>query len=376
MLRRTCLLAVVFLAACAGPVQPLPPAATPTPAGITPIISPRDFAAHNALTEWWYLTGHLQAEDGRRFGFEFTIFQLRRENSPTGVLAHFAVTDVDAKRFSHQARSVTGPSQEGFDFNVQGWRLSNDGSADEIDAQLTAAPGAEQPYGLKLRLVDEKPPALHHGGYITYGDEGSSYYYSRTRLAASGLLRDASGATVTVTGPAWADHQWGDFVISGVGGWDWFSIQLDNNTELMLYELRDRASVTSAVFGSLIRADGTVQDIGSGSVRVDATGQWLSPHSAATYPSGWLVELPEQHLALTVTPQLQDQELYFPGAVFAGPTYWEGAVDVHASGVGSPTGVGYVELTGLRPTRTLESVAEAAAVAAGAAGTEDEGQQG
>ena len=138
MLRRTCLLAVVFLAACAGPIPPLPPAATPTPAGITPITFPRDLAAHNVLTEWWYVTGHLQAEDGRRFGFEFTIFQLRRENSPTGVLAHFAVTDVDGKRFSHQARGVTGTPQEGFDFNVQGWRLSNDGSADEIDAQMDA----------------------------------------------------------------------------------------------------------------------------------------------------------------------------------------------------------------------------------------------
>ena len=189
MLRRTCLLAFGFLAACAGPIPPLPPAATPTPTTITQITFPRDFAAHNALTEWWYVTGHLQAEDGRHFGFEFTIFQLRRENSPTGVLAHFAVTDVDGKRFSHQARSVTGPSQEGFDFNVQGWRLSNDGSADQIDAQMTAGPGGEPPYGLKLRLVDEKPPALHHGGYITYGDEGSSYYYSRPRLAARVFCR-------------------------------------------------------------------------------------------------------------------------------------------------------------------------------------------
>src|SRR5258708_29684322 len=194
MLRRTCLLAFGFLAACAGPLAPLPPAATPTPAGITPITFPRDLPAHNALTEWWYVTGHLRAEDGRRLGFEFTIFQLRRENSPTGLLAHFAVTDVDGKRFSHQARSVTGPSQERFDFNVQGWRLSNDESADEIDAQMTAAPGAEQPYALQLRLVDEKPPALHHGGHLTYGDAGASDYYSRTRLAAGGRLRHASGA--------------------------------------------------------------------------------------------------------------------------------------------------------------------------------------
>jgi predicted secreted hydrolase len=80
-------------------------------------------------------------------------------------------------------------------------------------------------------------------------------------------------ATVAVSGQAWADHQWGDFVISGTGGWDWFSIQLDNNTELMLYVLRDRAGATSAVFGSHIMTDGTVQDIGPGSVGVEATGR-------------------------------------------------------------------------------------------------------
>jgi predicted secreted hydrolase len=150
---------------------------------------------------------------------------------------------------------------------------------------------------------------------------------------------------VTVSGLAWADHQWGDFVISGAGGWDWFSIQLDNNTELMLCAI-DQAPHRHCSAASLIMPDGTVQDIGPGSARAESTGQWLGPHTGATYPSRWLVELPEQQLVLTVTPQLQDQELYFPGAVFGGPTYWEGAVDVHASGAGSQTGVGYVELTG------------------------------
>jgi len=349
MLRRTVLLAFMSLTACAGPTAPLPPAATPTPATITPITFPRDLAAHDALTEWWYYTGHLQAQDGRRFGFEFTIFQLRRQNSPTGLLAHFAVTDVDGNVFSHQARSITGTPQEGFDFNVHGWRLSNDGSADRIDAQMTAGPGTQPPYALKLRLADEKPPALHHGGYITYGDEGSSYYYSRARLAVNGFLQDASGATIAVSGLAWNDHQWGDFVISGVGGWEWFSVQLDTRTELMLYVLRDGAGATSSVFGSLIAPDGTVSDIGPGSVRAQATGQWLSPHTLATYPSGWQLDLPDQQLVLVLTPQLEDQELYFPGAVFAGPAYWEGAVDVYVNGAPSPTGVGYVELTGYAP---------------------------
>jgi predicted secreted hydrolase len=132
---------------------------------------------------------------------------------------------------------------------------------------MTAGPGTQPSYALQLRLADEKPPARHHGGYITYGDEGSSYYYSRTRLAVSGFLQDASGATIAVSGLAWNDHQWGDFVISGVGGWEWFWVQLDTRSELMLYVLRDGAGATSSVFGSLIAPDGTVSDIGPGSVR-------------------------------------------------------------------------------------------------------------
>ena len=161
-----------------------------------------------------------------------------------------------------------------------------------------------------------------------------------------GFLQDASGATVAVSGLAWNDHQWGDFVISGAGGWEWFSVQLDTRTELMLYVLRDQAGATSSVFGSLIAPDGTVSDIGPSSVRVQATGQWLSPHTAAMYPSGWQLDLPDHQLLLVLEPQLEDQELYFPGAVFAGPAYWEGAVDVYVKGAPSPAGVGYVELTG------------------------------
>src|SRR5438552_2152921 len=114
MLRRTCLIALVlFLAACAGPVPPLPPAATPTPAGITPITFPRDFAAHNALTEWWYVTGHLQAEDGRHFGFEFTIFRLRRLRRSVLVFAGPGTGRVRLPRRVHPTGLLRGTRDPG-----------------------------------------------------------------------------------------------------------------------------------------------------------------------------------------------------------------------------------------------------------------------
>jgi predicted secreted hydrolase len=141
------------------------------------------------------------------------------------------------------------------------------------------------------------------------------------------------------------DHQWGNFVVASNGGWDWYSLQLDDNTELMLYVLRSASGETTGAYGSQVLADGSVRDLDPGAVQAIATGSWTSPHTGATYPSGWRIDAPGQNLHLAVTPRLQDQELYFPGLDAAGLVYWEGAVDVHGEG-SSPSGVGYVELTG------------------------------
>ncbi|HEX2186846.1 MAG TPA: lipocalin-like domain-containing protein [Chloroflexota bacterium] len=90
-------LLLVLAIACARPAAPLPPAPTPTPTptAVPPVEFPRDAGAHDALTEWWYYTGHLHSADrGRDYGFEFVVFQVRRESSPVIYFAHFAITDI------------------------------------------------------------------------------------------------------------------------------------------------------------------------------------------------------------------------------------------------------------------------------------------
>src|SRR5207237_9058370 len=68
-------LAVLAIAAgCSRPVEPLPAAPPPDAAPVQPIVFPRDAGPHDALTEWWYYTGHLRSErDGRAYGFEFVV---------------------------------------------------------------------------------------------------------------------------------------------------------------------------------------------------------------------------------------------------------------------------------------------------------------
>jgi predicted secreted hydrolase len=303
----------------------------------TPITFPRDALPHDALTEWWYFTGHLAASDGRSFGFEYTVFQVRRQGAPTGYLAHFAVSDIDGRGFSHQSRFTQGETFTEFPIAVNDWRLGTEGASDVISASMDTAPGADPPFGLQLRLTDEKPPALHHGGYIDEGTAGGSYYYSRTRLMVTGTLRQAGGAPIPVSGLAWMDHQWGNFVVTAALKWDWYSLQLDDRTDLMLYVLRG----SSAVYGTEVLADGTTRDLAAGAVLVKTTGQWTSPHTGAVYPAGWQLTLPDG-ATLNVEPVLEDQELYFPAAAQGSLAYWEGAVSVS----GDRSGVGYVELTG------------------------------
>jgi predicted secreted hydrolase len=327
--------------ACARSVAPLPqaPLASPTPP--LPVALPRDAGPHDALTEWWYFTGHLQSDrDASLYGFEFTVFQARRQDAPTGYLAHFAVSDIGGQRFSHQAHFSQAAPAGAFPLDVNGWTLSSDQTADSIAADMQPGPGADPPFGLRLSLVDQKPPALHHGGYIDFPFLGGSYYYSRTRLATTGVLRQ-DAKDIPVSGVAWMDHQWGNFVLGGAGGWDWFSVQLDDRTELMLYELRAPSGETTAVYGTQVLPDGSTRDLGPDSVRAEATGRWTSPHTGGVYPSGWSLTLPGGE-RLVLTPQLLDQELFFPAASAGGIAYWEGAVSV----AGDRTGVGYVELTG------------------------------
>ncbi len=344
--RQVLLLAAGLLAtACTAGPTPLPTVPAPTPTVVPPVAYPTDAGSHDTLTEWWYYTGHLHARGApHEYGFEFTVFQLRRVGAPVVYLGHFAVTDVDGQSFSHQARTVSGAAQSGLALDVQGWQLASDGTDDTIQAQMAPGPGVVQAYGLNLQLHSQKPPVLHNGGYLDYGPQGGSYYYSRTRLGVAGQLRTDQGDWQAVEGQAWMDHQWGNFVI-GNGGWDWYSLQLDDDRELMLYVLRDAQANTLGVYGTAVDASGAERALTGSDISAVATGSWTSPHTGAVYPSGWHVMVPSEGLDLMVTPKVQDQELYFPGqsAVLSSiTTYWEGAVSI----AGSVGGEGYVELTG------------------------------
>jgi predicted secreted hydrolase len=325
---------------------------------------PEDHGPHFEFqTEWWYYTGNLRAADGRRFGFQLTFF--RRGLSPGApppqglatnqvYFAHFAVTDVAAgrhrgwERWSRGAAGLAGAQSRPFRVWLEDWSAES-GSGDGSAVRLRARDAG---LALDLELRSRKPLVAHGDRGLSEkggGTGNASYYVGYTRLAANGRIGTDGG--VEVSGEAWFDHEWSTSALaSGVVGWDWWSLQLDDGRELMLFELRrgDGRGVV-AFGGTLVAPDGAARPLRSEEVRVVVTGRWRSQESQAVYPSGWRITLPSEGLVLQVVPRLADQEMR------ASFVYWEGAVRVEGSGRGARlTGQGYVELTGY--ARSMQGV--------------------
>jgi predicted secreted hydrolase len=314
------------------------------PAARSPLSFPRDHASHpDAAIEWWYWTGHLSDAGKNEYGFQLTFFRVGELH-----LAHFAWSDVAAKRFRYEEKMHLGlPGIAAAD--ADRLAVSNeDWSAEEISGghRLRAAgPG----WDLELHLSPRKPPVENGPGGLSRkgpGEKDYSSYVSLTRLSAAGALRE-KGKRIALSGTAWFDHEWGPGGLpEGLSGWDWFALQLSDGSELMLYRLRDRSGrATPFSSGTWVPASGDPSPVRWDDVRFAETGRWTSPRSKATYPAGWRIAVPRLDLALDVAPLLADQELVTEKST--GVTYWEGACRVSGTRGGREvTGRAYAELTG------------------------------
>ncbi len=301
---------------------------------------PDDEGPHRDPIEWWYFTGHLTAPDGREYGFELTFFQVIGTAGIAGHFAHFAVSApaeglfISDERFGLPARE---PQPGVVDLQLGDWQLTGQNRSYRLVAGNQAA-------GFDLNLTDAKQAVLHGDtGLVSYGPAGDSYYYSRTRLRGEGRLRLGT-QELPVSVLAWHDRQWGKFTALAGGGWDWFSVQLDDNTEIMLYLVRLVPGPPTIIHGTYVDEYGVATSLAPEDFRVSALGSWSSPLTGATYPAGWRVQLPGYGLDLALTPALPGQE--FVSRVF-GVAYWEGKVGVMGRRAETPiSGHGYVELTG------------------------------
>jgi predicted secreted hydrolase len=337
-----------------------------TVTGPCDFVFPRDHGAHpDFRTEWWYYTGNLATPAGKRYGFQLTFFrtQIAEPDSektwpqnPSAwrtkdlFLAHAALSDLDAKRFHLDERvaragaGLAGVTQdkEATRIFIGNWLALTDPSGHRLKA-----PANE--FSMDLFCKAAKPLTTHgKEGYSLKGKsaESASCYYSYTRLEAEGSIA-LNGKDVPVRGTAWMDHEFSSAPLEDdLEGWDWFSLQLEDRTELMIYLLRQKTGgISPASSGTFVTASGEAIRLSNSDFQVEVLDRWKSPRSGATYPSRWRIRVTPLNLELSIVPFLSDQELITEKSTRV--TYWEGSVSVSGrSGQWPVSGVGYVEMTG------------------------------
>jgi predicted secreted hydrolase len=317
-------------------------------------VFPHDHGAHpEYATEWWYFTGNLRATDGRRFGYQLTLFRVGLTPGPPLpdsdwrahqlFMGHLAISDItnrrhhSSERFSRAAAGLAGAQVEPFRVWLGPWSISGNNKGPFFPLQLRAA---TPDIAIALTVdAGAKPIVLQ-------GDQGlsrkaaapgnASYYYSFTRLPTSGEIR-LGDRRFQVGGDSWFDREWSSSALAAdQAGWDWFALQLDDGRDLMFYRMRGKDGKAQRFStGVLLEADGSAHRLTLDDVTPTPVRNWTSDEGVS-YPVGWRLVLPGYGLDLQVDAAFDDQEMTHR------VRYWEGAVAV----TGSHTGAGYLELSG------------------------------
>ncbi|HTX86838.1 MAG TPA: lipocalin family protein [Candidatus Nanoarchaeia archaeon] len=318
------------------------------------IIFPQDEQAHDKIIEWWYWNGHLQDAAGNRYGFMDCLFQAKPAKVKLPFLkmpfakayfSHSILSDIEKQKFYPTVDYVSLLSRDSF---RQPLLFINYIDTNFLDGYLVSSMVEIAPlkYRLKARNFDlilttrKKPLLVGDRGYLNLGKRGT-YYYSLTNLRAAGIIK-LGGKEIKVSGKAWMDHQWADAPYAH-DKWNWFSLQFDDNTEMLCFEI-SRADKKTAV-AEISYPNGKTEHLSE--VIFTPTGkEWASPKTKAKYPLNWQIEIPAKKIKLQVKPLIKNQEMIF-GTI----NYWEGPIAVSGKlGNKKANGRGFLELVG-RPSQ-------------------------
>ncbi len=302
-------------------------------AKINTVELPKDDGHHSDGMEWWYYNGHLVTESGKEFSFHFTTFLLN--NLTTQTVFHSSLADHQSGYYFTDQTRVGGNLSVGFknkfNFSHENWVMQGGGGSDKLKV-------ANEKFAFDLDLESTRPIVLHgDNGVLPLGALGESFYYSRTRMSISGVL-DVGGIKESVKGVAWFDHQWGDFY-TGKMSWVWFSIQLDNGMDLMIYQIKDKYGRPVSYNGSISK-NGKTEILNKNDFIITPKKSWVSEKTSKSYPVEWEIKIPQKEIDLVVKSVVENSE--FDAKLTTYLVYWEGAMQVS----GSHKGKGFLELNG------------------------------
>ena len=317
---------------------------------------PADHGRHDGYkTEWWYFSGNLRDDTGRRFGYQLTFFRIAVNGFPTTrptawslndlYFAHAAISDLDGKNFVFKdlmQRGIAGlaeSSDRTLDVYVHDWRAKLDQKGD------TVLKASDAGFTIDLTADTGVGPVLQGpGGVNAKGPNPgqASYYYSEPQMPTHGKLT-IGAKSYDVVGTSWMDHEFASNALaSDQVGWDWMALSFPDRSSLMLYRIRNRVIANNYVSGTLISPEGRPTYLAAKDIVMSGSEPWKSPRSGAEYPQQWRVVIPNRD-PIIVKTRMTGQELVTPETTDV--DYFEGAAEATDQS-GHPIGEGYLEMTG------------------------------
>ncbi|MBN1973294.1 MAG: hypothetical protein JW787_06620 [Sedimentisphaerales bacterium] len=317
-----------------------------------PIKFPKDELTHNSIVEWWYFNGNLEDEKGNRYSFMNCLFKTnpREINLPFAkkiplkdyYFSHHLISDVKNRNFESYIHPVILISKDSFTRENLFVNYMSFPVTKYINFCIEAIDKFK--YRVKTNSFDliltsvKKPLLANKTGFLNSGTGYENYYYSLTDLRTEGLI-NLNGKQIKVKGKSWMDHQWADIPYEKKIKWNWFSLQLDNSTQIMCYELviKDK----KIYLANLIDKKGICKY--TEEIAINPLGKvWTSEKTGAEYPLLWNIRIPSWGIDLEIKPLIENQEM-----IFSIINYWEGPIDVAGKiNKREITGKGFMELVG------------------------------
>ena len=320
---------------------------------------PNDGKEHKSILEWWYFNGNLKDNKGNKYSFMNCLFKTdaKKINLPfikklllkNYFFSHYLISDIKNKKFQSVINPIVLVSKDSFsrdklfiNYVRIPIRKYINNSIEEID---------KFKYRIKtdsfdLILTSKKKPLLAGGnGFLNKKSKYENYYYSLTNLDAEGIIK-INGKIINVKGKSWMDHQWADTPYEKNIGWSWFSIQLENNTEIMCYEFIHKNK--KIYLANMIDKNGKCKY--TKKIRLIPIGEiWKSKKTGAEYPLKWNLQIPSWKLNLNISPIIKKQEMIF-GII----NYWEGPIKITGKlNKKKIKGDGFMELVGYPMEKNL-----------------------
>ena len=292
---------------------------------------PEDDGPHQVAIESWHFNGHLKADSGNFYSFYHTVSVVNNLVSHT--ISHVSLNDHQTgEHFTAQRKTVGDLSistENHFEFFQDDWFMGGGNGNDRLKVST-------EDFSFDLSAVGTRAPMFHgKKGTISLDIAGDSYYYTRARMAISGTI--IIGETIEkVTGISWFDHQWGDFSI-GLLSKDWLGLQLNDGSDVMIYQLRDKSNRPIRYVGS-ISQNGITETLLETDFTFTPVKKWTSSKSNITYPVVWAIDIPKKNINITIQGINKNNE--FDATLTSYNIYWKGPVKVQ----GSHTGLGFMEL--------------------------------